>query len=85
MKSGGVTGVSGNFSIGRKIFWWGFFVTSCDSSRNWLGGIRFAAFAERKNAKRELSFFLSAARIAGQSPKGSKAADPPVGRRRCLG
>jgi hypothetical protein len=36
----------------------------------------FAAFAARKNAKRELSFFLTAAREAGQSPKGSKAANP---------
>jgi hypothetical protein len=41
-------------------------------------GIRFTAFAVRKNAKRELSFFLTAARAAGQSPKGSKAVNPPV-------
>ncbi|MDR0444962.1 MAG: hypothetical protein LBG98_01580 [Puniceicoccales bacterium] len=40
-------------------------------------GIRFAAFAANKNAKRELSFLLAAARVAGQSPKGSKAANPP--------
>jgi hypothetical protein len=31
----------------------------------------------KKNAKRELSFFLIAARTAGGSPKGSKTADPP--------
>jgi hypothetical protein len=43
----------------------------------------FAAFAVRENAKRELSFSFPAARVAGQSPKGSKAANPPVERRRC--
>jgi hypothetical protein len=47
-----------------------------------VGRIRFAAFAVRKNTKRELSFFLNAARVAGGSPKGSKAANPPVGWRR---
>jgi hypothetical protein len=31
-----------------------------------------AAFAAKKNVKRELSFFLAAARAAGRSPKGSK-------------
>jgi hypothetical protein len=41
-------------------------------------GTRLAAFAVGKNAKRELSFFLTAARVAGQSPLGSKAASPPA-------
>ncbi|MDR0445332.1 MAG: hypothetical protein LBG98_03580 [Puniceicoccales bacterium] len=40
--------------------------------------IRSIAFALRENAKRELSFFLSAARAAGKSPEGSKAVSPPV-------
>jgi hypothetical protein len=33
----------------------------------------FTAFAVRKNIKRELLFFLTAAREAGLSPLGSKA------------
>jgi hypothetical protein len=41
-----------------------------------LGSIRFTAFAVKKNAKRELSFFLTAARVAGKSPKGSKGGKP---------
>ncbi|MDR0444685.1 MAG: GTP cyclohydrolase I [Puniceicoccales bacterium] len=38
--------------------------------------IPFAAFAVRKNAKRELSFFLPAARVAGWSPLGLKGGKP---------
>jgi hypothetical protein len=41
-----------------------------------LGLLRSAAFAVRKNAKRELSFFLTAARAAGQSPSGLKGGEP---------
>jgi hypothetical protein len=39
-------------------------------------GIRFTAFAMKKNAKRELSFFFIAARVVGRSPKGSKGSKP---------
>jgi hypothetical protein len=46
-------------------------------------GLPSPAFAVRENAKRELSFFLAAARAASQSPKGSKAAGPPADWRRC--
>jgi hypothetical protein len=37
--------------------------------------VRFAAFAIRKNESSRFTFFFIAARVAGQSPKGSKAAN----------